>query len=166
MGQGTCLSAQKCCFTWTCHFWAMPAANYAAIALFSPPSTEDGIAHTTYLQADLQFTQPAPSVLYLFKSHFLKRSPCCNVTYSEKLSLAPLQNTPIPTSLTSHPCVVQGFSSHFLLLHLFPSLLPDIFPRISAPTGQRPGLSYHCSLASRMPDYMLMISTKLEKIKE
>lgn len=71
MGQGTCLSAQKCCFTWTCHFW-------------------DGIAHTTYLQADLQFTQPAPSVLYLFKSHFLKRSPCCNVTYSEKLSLAPL----------------------------------------------------------------------------
>lgn len=125
MSQGTCLSAQKCCFTSTCHFWGMSAADYAVIALSSPPITEDGISHTTYLQADFQFMQPAPSVLYLFKGHSLKRSPCYNVTYSEKLSLArPWHAHPpnIPvlyrSSLRTFSCYTCLFISLFTAWHL------------------------------------------------
>lgn len=150
MGQCTCVTAQKCYFVPT----SPSRASLWQTVLTALSALEDGIPHPPYLPASLQFRQPTPhSVpLQVQKGHsFLYSGLCSNVTQSEGLSLAPLQSTP---SLPSLDCVGVLFTL-FPSVSVYVHLLPDGSPRISTPTGQRPGLSYHYSSISRIvPDCM------------
>lgn len=144
-----CLSAQRRSFMPTCPFQGRSAPDCANSPV-AAPSTEDGTTpHTFRLTL-------SPCSLFSLQGSLLSLSRSltqCRL-FAEAFP-APLQSTTFPTPLTLHPWTRWEFSSHFSLQHPFPCLLPDISPRVSAPTGQRLGLSYHCSPATGiMPGYM------------